>query len=138
MITVDDLTLEYVYELRTKIKHLMNPELLNCPVYAYHGLKREELINTLMLLNNDGYINFSINDDIIKKEFLNVSELIEMPFIDSWYVGLTGQGGIRWEKLFKPIWKNYISLEYNLLTSKLYQVTIESASKEAIENQANR
>lgn len=133
MITIDDLILEYIYLLQTKIKHLMNPHVLNCPDYAYHGLNREELLDKLINLNNDGYIYFCNNDEIIKEKFLDTSELSKIPFVDSWYVGITEKGGIRWEYLFNPIWEKYTYFVSESLTNDLYRITLETGTKENME-----
>jgi hypothetical protein len=133
MITTDDLILEYVYLLKTKIKHLMNPYVLNCPDCAYHGLNSEELLDKLIHLRNNGYIFFSISNDVIKENFSDNSELSKIPFVDSWSVGLTEKGGIRWESLFNPIWGKYTDFVSESLTNDLYRITLQTGTKENME-----
>ncbi len=133
MVATDDLILEYVYLLQTKIKHLMNPYVLNCPDYAYHGLNREELFDKLIQLNNDGYIYFCNDGEIIKEKFSGKSELSKIASVDSWYVGITENGGIRWEQLFNPIWWKYTNFVSELLTNDLYKITLETGTKENME-----
>lgn len=131
--TTGDLILEYVYLLQTKIKHLMNPYILNCPDYAYHNLNRESFLDKLIQLNNDGYIFFLSNGDIIKEKFLDKSELDKMESVDDWYVGLTEKGGARWENLFNPIWEKYTEFVFELLIDDLYKITLETGSKDNME-----
>lgn len=134
MLTTDDLILEYVYDLETKIKHLMNPHVLNCPDHAYHKLSREELFDKLLHLRSKGYLFFSINYDIVKESFSDKSELGNIPFVDSWYVGMTEKGGIKWESLFNPIWEKYTNSTSESLTNDLWRVTLETGTKEKMDS----
>ncbi len=127
MINVDDLILDYVYDLRKKISSLMTPSVsLNQPD---HGLSKEELLSKLIELNYSGYICFFNNLEVIKNPSINASELKE-----SWYVSLTEKGGARWESAFKPNWERYFCIESIPSSSKVDKVTIESGSIQTLED----
>ncbi len=124
-----DILLDYIFDLQSRISDFVSPDvecIFNRPHHRFDSVKLKE---SLIRLNDDGYIYF-LNDDgqAIDHRSTNVSELNHR-----WFVSLTEEGGKHWEAVYLPDWKKYLVIDSDPSINEASEaVDIQGGSKEII------